>query len=629
LGALYLVDAGVTQNNALKLKLLDHSGTIQEFVDDKFKPYFLMAYPLTREDEEVVNYFSGTVEPVEKLDLFNGQKRTLARVSWPNAKIAEKAAEKLRVRWESDVDFLKSYVYDHGLNFGALHSEQDLKPILDVSADAVAEQEKSFLEVQAVDPEKHSKILHWLRLLDQPVPTVDLSPLGIKQADLGKVYSAWMLSRIANLPLAQAFGSTRVSDWWKSMISEHLRSKNVLIPTPQELTRGMPTHTVTGALTVAPRAGAYFNTVVCDFESLYAGCIDSFNLSYETVNCGHHECEGNRIPDFDGHVCTQRRGFYAVLVGALKELRIRIFKSASKDTALPEEKRKMAGITAKLLKLILVSSYGVTVRIHGLACPPLAESITGYGRFVLKESWRMAEQGGLRPLYGDTDSLFLDNPSNEQVGWLIRTVKEQFWLDLVVDKRYSLCVLPKAKKAYFGIMPDGTPDVKGVTAIKSNSPGYINRVFNECVKELSAVKNAEEYTQAAKRIGDTVRKGIADLRGNAVELKDLLYSVRLYFDPNEKTREAQSLHQPYQCALQLIDAGKKLKRGDTVSFVKVKPFVYKGRIFSVKPAEKVTSLTEINVEDYARNLRTALEQVFEPMGIRLKAVIGSEAQRWF
>jgi DNA polymerase I len=45
-------------------------------------------------------------------------------------------------------------------------------------------------------------------------------------------------------------------------------------------------------LTVAPKAGTYFNTVVCDFESLYPSCIDSFNLSYETVDCWHPDAPG-------------------------------------------------------------------------------------------------------------------------------------------------------------------------------------------------------------------------------------------------------------------------------------------------------------------------------------------------
>jgi DNA polymerase elongation subunit (family B) len=625
---MFLLDSEVTQTNAVKLKLVDENGNPRELLDDKFKPYFLAEQPLTEADEEVVRYFSGSVETVDKVDLFTGQKRKLAKVFWPNPKVAAKAAQRFHLCWESEVDFPKSYIYDHGLNFGASYSEGDLKLISESTDDASTKHEGRFMEVQAVDPEKYNQVLYWLRLQRQPVPALDTRLLGVAQPDAESLYRAWMLSRLANLPLSEAFRSMRVSDWWKSIIYTHLRKNNVLIPTPQEMTRGKSTHVVEGALTVAPKAGVYFNTVVCDFESLYAGCIDSFNLSYETVNCGHAECARNRIPDFDGHVCTQRRGFYAALVGALKELRIVVFKPASRNSAMPEEERRTAASTARLLKLMLVSSYGVTVRIHGLACPPLAESITGYGRFVLKESWRMAEQKGLRPLYGDTDSLFLDNPSNEQVDWLIRGVREQFWLDLAVDKRYRLCVLPRAKKAYFGILPDGTPDVKGVTAIKSNSPGYINRVFVQCVKELATVKNAQDYAEAAEKIRDIVQRGQMDLLRNAVELKDLVYTVRLYFDPPEKVRGTRSLHQPYQCSQQLIDAGKKLKRGDSVSFVKVKPFAYKGRIFSVKPVEAVTSLTEINFEDYARNLRTALEQVFEPMGIRLEQK-KPDVHRWF
>jgi DNA polymerase elongation subunit (family B) len=104
--------------------------------------------------------------------------------------------------------------------------------------------------------------------------------------------------------------------------------------------------------------------------------------------------------------------------------------------------------------------------------------------------------------------------------------------------------------------------------------------------------------------------------------------VRLYFDPNEKVGDMKTAHQPYQCALQLMDAGKKLKRGDVVSFVKVKPFKYKGKSFTVKPVEAVTSLTEINSGDYARNLLTAMNQVFEPMGINLEMEKEVGIYRW-
>ncbi|MDH5793182.1 MAG: hypothetical protein OEZ18_01290, partial [Candidatus Bathyarchaeota archaeon] len=112
------------------------------------------------------------------------------------------------------------------------------------------------------------------------------------------------------------------------------------------------------------------------------------------------------------------------------------------------------------------------------------------------------------------------------------------------------------------------------------------------------------------------------------KLEDLIYTVRLYFDPNEKIADMKTAAQQYQCALQLIDAGKKLKRWDTVSFIKVKPFKYKEKIFTVKPAEFVKSLVEINVEDYVRNLLTALNQTFEPMGIRLETEKKTEISKW-
>jgi DNA polymerase elongation subunit (family B) len=615
---LYLLDTTVTETNAVKLKFLNAKGELVEIVDNKYRPYSFVAYPIAEKDKETINYFSGETQLAEKTELFTNEKKTFGKIYWPNPKIASKAAERLGQCWEKEIEFSRSYVYDKGLVFGAPHSEEGLKLVLDVPVEAKERFERIFKDTLLNDPLKHAQIAYWFSLLNQPIPAVNPELLNAEKKNLEEVYVAWMLARVANIPLSEALNSRRVSDWIKPMIYTYLRKNAVLIPTAEELRRGRPTHQVTGALTVAPKAGTYFNTVVCDFESLYPSCIDSFNLSYETVDCSHPECKNNRISDVEYNVCTKRRGFYSILVGALKELRIKIFKPAARDSSLSEEERKVAAAAAKMLKLILVSSYGVTVRIHGVACPPLAESITGYGRYVLKESWQMAEERGLRPLYGDTDSLFLDNVSDEQVQWLIEAVKHRFRLDLAVDKRYSLCVLPKAKKAYFGILQDGTPDIKGVTAIKSNAPEYITNLFQQCVKELAGVKSQGEYEEAKKRIRDVVTRAVSDLYSRKVKLEDLTYSVRLYFDPNEKTGDMKTAHQPYQCALQLLDSGKKLNRGETVSFVKVKPFTYKQKTFTVKPAEFVTNLSEINVNDYVRNLLTAMNQTFEPMGIKLE-----------
>jgi DNA polymerase elongation subunit (family B) len=631
LDTLYLVDARA-EGNVVNLKFYDSSkNELIEFRDETYKPYLLIPYPLSKQDEETVRSFQGEIERVKKGDLFTTKMKELARVKFLNSSLVQKAAKRFKICWENEIDFAHSYAYDHGLIFGALHvqRENNFIPVLGFPEKLLVKFESVFASVRSSDSLKYNQLKHWFTLLHQPIPQIEAELLGITTGIEPERYSfAFMLSRLANLPVAETYTSRSVSDWLKSMMYTYLRKNGILIPTSRELRRGYEPHVVPGALTVAPKSGVYFNTVVADFESLYPSCVDSYNLSYETVDCSHKICGNNRISEVGHHICTKRRGFLSLLIGALKDLRIHWFKPLSKDSNVSANTKQHAESLAKLLKLITVSSYGVSVRIHGLACPPLAESITGCGRYALKTTWKIAERGGLHPVYGDTDSIFLENASLERVEWLVETVKERLRLDLAVEKHYSVCVLPKAKKAYFGIFEDGTADLKGLTAIKSNSPSFIRNVFQNCVKELSHVKSAQEYALAKTRIVKVVQRAIRDLKNGKVELEDLIYSVKLYHDPVEKLR-SKVLAQPYQCVAQLVADGKLIKQRDTVSFIKVKPFSFRGRRLTVKPVEHVHSVSEISVEDYIRNLTTALNQTFEPMNIRFEMEKESKISDWF
>ena len=606
---------------------------ILETRDSDYKPYFFLPHPLSKTDEEGIRSLHGEVEVVKKRDLFMNELEELTKVTVYSPDAIRKAGKIFRKAWETEIEYTKSYIYDHNLIFGATYTmkENQYTIVDNMPQELEGKFESAFSEVKVTDPQKFAQIKYWFSLLHQPVPRVKPEQLGLKEISSENLQAAFTLARIANIPVTEAHQSRRVSSWIKSMVYTYLRKNNVLIPTSTELRRGLETHRVPGALTVQPKAGVYFNTVVCDFESLYPSCIDSYNLSYETVNCPHEECRKNRINECEQHwVCTKRRGFYSVLVGALKDLRIHWFKPLSKSTAASEQERKNAQDLARLLKLISVSSYGVTVRIHGLACPPLAECITGYGRWALQTTWNMAETKGLHPTYGDTDSIFLDNPEPAQVKWLIETAKKKLKLDLTIDKQYSLCVLSAAKKAYFGILLDGTPDIKGLTAVKSNSPKFVQEVFQDCVKELSQVKTPEEYELAKKRIAAVFQQAVSKLKGRRVQLEDLVYSVRLYFDPNERlTANVKVTPQPYQCAIQLLDVGEKVGRGDTMHFIKVKPFNHKGKTFTVKPVDHVKNVMEINVEDYIRNMTTALEQTFSSMSIKLEQKLETKISDWF
>jgi hypothetical protein len=102
------------------------------------------------------------------------------------------------------------------------------------------------------------------------------------------------------------------------------------------------------------------------------------------------------------------------------------------------------------------------------------------------------------------------------------------------------------------------------------------------------------------------------------------------FDPNEcLAANVKVTPQPYQRAVQLLDGGRKVDRREIVQFVKVKPFYYKGKKFTIKPVEFVKSVKEINVEDHIRNMKTALEQTYSPMDIELEQTREVKISDWF
>jgi DNA polymerase I len=452
------------------------------------------------------------------------------------------------------------------------------------------------------------------RYISQPVPKIPESSLHLKEEGSEEdYYNAFLLSRIANLPLKRTYRNYSVSDWIRSMLNTYYRAHNILIPNAEELNLGDTRKQVAGALAIGPEPGTYFNMHVLDFDSLYPGCIDVFNLSYETIQCPHPECRTNQVPGQPTiHVCTQRRGIYSAMVGALRDLRLQIYKSHTKG--VDADSNVLAA--SRVLKLFLVSCYGVTIRIRGLASPLLGEAITAYGRYVLQSTWDLAKTMGLRPKYGDTDSVFLDNPTEADAWKLIEEVGSKFRLQLAHDRVYSVCVLSTIK-AYFGILPSGEPEIKGLAIAKSNSPRFFQEVFQQCLTELSIGRGSPSDFEAAKQqVPKIVGEMVGKLRRRTVSLADLEYRVELREDPLEKFA-SKRLPQPYQAAWLLMKSGRTPARGDSIGFVKVLPFRLAGRQFTIKPTSQANP-KEIDVDDYILSLHASLSQIFDPMNIKLK-----------
>jgi DNA polymerase I len=228
----------------------------------------------------------------------------------------------------------------------------------------------------------------------------------------------------------------------------------------------------------------------------------------------------------------------------------------------------------------------------------------------------LAKKLDLNPKYGDSDSLFLDNPSEEKAWKLIQDVGSKFRLQLAYDRVYSVCVLATIK-AYFGILPNGEPEIKGLAIAKSNSPRLFQNIFQQCLTQLATGRHSPaEFEIAKQQLPEIVAAGIQRLRSRTVNLADLEYRVELREEPAEKLM-SKRLAQPYQAAWLMDRQGKRPERGESIGFVKVLPFRVQGRNFTVKPTSQVDP-KEIDVEDYALSLNAALSQVFDPMHIKLK-----------
>ncbi len=113
-------------------------------------------------------------------------------------------------------------------------------------------------------------------------------------------------------------------------------------------------------------------------------------------------------------------------------------------------------------------SYGVMgFESFAFYCLPVAEATAALGRSAITKTIDKCKQLGINVLYSDTDSLFLQNPSKEQSGAVTKWAEEDLGVELDLDKSYRYVAFSSRKKNYFGVLHDGTVDIRGLTGKKS------------------------------------------------------------------------------------------------------------------------------------------------------------------
>jgi len=433
-----------------------------------------------------------------------------------------------------------------------------------------------------------------------------------------------IIARIGRMPVDD-IARMGVSQWIRSLLYYEHRKDNYLIPKRVELeqkSEGVMSDAVIkdkkyrGGLVVEPKEGIHFDVVVMDFASLYPSIIKVRNLSYETVRCPHEECKKNTIPGTNHWSCTKKNGITSLIIGSLRDLRVNYYKSLSKKETITEQQRQQYTVVSQALKVILNASYGVMgAEIFPLYFLPAAESTTAIGRFTILETIKKCEGTGIEVLYGDTDSLFIKNPTAEQINAVIEQAKKDHGVDLEIDKTYRYCVLSNRKKNYLGVTKEGKVDVKGLTGKKSHTPGFIKNLFYELIEVLSKVQTMEDFTNAKKEISNKIATCGKKVETKEIPLEELTFNVMLSKAPSEYVK---TIPQHIRAAKQL-ESIREIKKGDRISFIKIlnKP--------GVKPVE-LAKKEEIDVKKYMEFLESTLEQITSSMDLDFDTILGKPKQ---
>ncbi|MFX1375735.1 MAG: DNA-directed DNA polymerase I [Promethearchaeota archaeon] len=500
-----------------------------------------------------------------------------------------------------------------GYAFGGVYESASLNAI----SSALLGEEK--YQHEEIIHEMEFDVLSWYNLKDS------LLTLDLTRFNNSLVWNLIiLLCRITKMPIHDMV-RRQISTWIQNIFYFEHRRKCYLIPRRSEISELKKGGILSskagddkfmGAYVIPPVPGIHYDVVVMDFASLYPSIIKEYNLSYETVLCPHKDDKDNLVKGTPYHICTQKMGIFAYVVGFFRDIRVKYFKPKSSDRSLSEKQRSYYQTIQQALKVFINGSYGVFgSQNFPLFCMPVAESTTGIGQYSIKQTIRKAEELGVEVLYGDTDSVFLKNPTKNQMREISDWSKKELDLDLEEEKTYQFLALSDRKKNYIGIYKDTKyTDIKGLVAKKKNTPDFIKKIFSSLIEILKNITNDDEFSKARNQIIEIVKDNLKKIgKPNTFTLEDYAINIGLQKDLSNYTKV---IPQHVRAAIELKEAtGKVYQKGETIGFIKSK-----GPIGA--KAIELAKLQDIDSKKYKELLISALEQVLDALGITFEEIKG-------
>ncbi|QEE18071.1 DNA polymerase domain-containing protein [Promethearchaeum syntrophicum] len=250
---------------------------------------------------------------------------------------------------------------------------------------------------------------------------------------------------------------------------------------------------------------------------------------------------------------------------------------------------------------------------------PVAEATTAISRFSIQQTIDKAKSMKVDVLYGDTDSVFLLDPSKKQIEELIQWSTNELDLDLELEKTYQFLALSSRKKNYIGVRMGGQQvDLKGLMAKKGNTPNFIKIRFKEVQKILTKIVDMESFNDNRKKIIKIIKRtnsliGKSEEKGG-FKIEDYGITIVLKRKLADYTK---SIPQHVRVANMMTEAEKKdLGPGSFITFIKTRTQE------KVKPINQA-KINDIDYKKYKELVRSAFEQVLDALDISYEEILGT------
>jgi len=240
--------------------------------------------------------------------------------------------------------------------------------------------------------------------------------------------------------------------------------------------------TYQGALILTPPKGIFRGVIDLDFTSLYPSILETFNIGPDSAV--DPDEKGDYIKSPTGiQFRKYPRSVYAATVTDLKNFRAKL-KEIRDSHPYATVEWKHYHVYQQAVKILLTSIYGVlgSPKARRFFDVRVAESVTAYGREILKFAINVCNKLGLKVIYGDTDGIFVLPPQNvnnptewaiKNADWLIEEIEsrlkpwvietfnvpeEYYNLHLKVDEIFDKIYFYGVKKRYVGVLPESAKE---------------------------------------------------------------------------------------------------------------------------------------------------------------------------